>query len=154
MNVDGVGYAERTDAGEALKKVLRSVLDEGATEAIHRIGTLGGFNLTARCLRRYSGSKTIDLRIPDALVRMEFEASDLYLSAPALPAIIKLENRLHRLEKELAETKSALAQSQSEMTAAAERMDQPFEQQAQLDRLLARKTEIDMELTKLEDKAA
>jgi N12 class adenine-specific DNA methylase len=134
MLVDGVTHKKRADAGQHLKRLLveqAAALGMAERRRQARPGRLGGFEISAEIARvlgtievtfALDGAPGTDLRM--GLAEMsEADASGL---------VVRLENRLARLEEHKARTLAEISRLRAELAHASDSVGQPFPQAGHL----------------------
>jgi N12 class adenine-specific DNA methylase/predicted RNA methylase len=150
MTVDSRRHARRTDAGQHLKDLLQNeaALAGAIEQRTVRPGHLGGFPVTAH-IASSLGQASITLALDGAPgTDVKMPVRDLREADPA-SLIVRLENRLHRLEERKASVLADAERARSEITHARESIGQPFPQAAQLTQARDRAREIDEQLQKI-----
>jgi N12 class adenine-specific DNA methylase len=127
MIVDGRSYPERAAAGQALQEQLALTLNRpGPSPAtIHRIAVLGGltFDATIWRTKQRTGYELTINGLPHGPVGGS--RTQLLESKPA-SLVIRLENRLTALDRNLAEAQQSLQTCRTEIDRAHTQLDQPF----------------------------
>jgi len=125
MTIDAVRHTARPDAGQALRStVQRQLADPRTADGRARaVGALAGFEITAAVHRDQAGHLTVTMELVDVpsgvltLSSAEVAQQDL---------VIRLENRLHDLEKLHAQTQADIDRRHSEINHAQAQLDAPF----------------------------
>jgi hypothetical protein len=135
MNVDGIIYTKRTDAGRRLQQLTAQMEDALLTSSHQRLeerpGELGGFAVTVT-VERVLGSMNIIMaldRAPGTEVRMTPAEAK---GADPGKLIIRLENRLSGLESLRSRSISEIGQLTTEAAHARDDIARPFPQAGQL----------------------
>jgi len=134
MNVDGIRYGKRHDAGERLVQLLQreaAGLDGGQRHARIRAGHLGGFEVTT-ATDRVLGTIQIVAALdgaPGSEIRLT--AEDLASADPA-GLVIRLENRLTGLEALKTRTLEEIGRLRTEAARASDDIGKPFPHADQL----------------------
>jgi hypothetical protein len=134
MQVDGVAHSKRAEAGQRLKRVVldaAGAVSQGERRHQVRLGQLGGFEVTAEIVR-VLGTVEVSLGLdgaPGPDIRMTL--ADLSGTDPA-GLVIRLENRLARLEDHKADVLAEIGRLRAELTHANDSIGQPFPQASQL----------------------
>ncbi|MFE9449596.1 AAA family ATPase [Streptomyces sp. NPDC006739] len=140
MKVDGRGYDERREAGEALaqrlERLVRTSINTGGRRQDAVVGELGGLPVQAFTERTFDGL-IVDLRFEDAPVDpIWLSASDL-AKQDRVGLIRKLENALDGLGTVYAKAEQHVARIEANIARAKELVGKPFPQQAELDKIEA-----------------
>jgi hypothetical protein len=150
MTVDGRHHAKRTDAGQHLKDLLQdeAALAGAIEQRTVRPGHLGGFPVTGQ-IASSLGQASITLALDGAPgTEVKMSVRDLHEADPA-SMVVRLENRLRRLEERKANAHADAQRARSEITHARESIGQPFPQVTQLAQARDRAREIDEQLARM-----
>ena len=146
MTIDDRTHTQRVDAGEHLQRLLQRQLDQTPPETsgpMIRIGTLGGFAVTAQAVTTIEDE--VRVVIADAHAEVTFLANDLR-RGDASNLITRLERHLHRLPDTVAELTQEAAAASAEAERAAARIGVPWGRAEELAELRRRQKEIDEQL--------
>lgn len=132
IELDGIRYAERVAAGEALLNLLPAVQD---TKPVH-VGSFRGFDVEVSLSEFGKYSLTLN------------GASEHYveLGADARGNILRVENALASLDKKLDTNRARLVDLESQVENAHAELEKPFPQEAELAEKSARLIELNAEL--------
>jgi hypothetical protein len=150
MTLDDRRHVKRAEAGQHLKDLL---LNEAAVagagrHSLMRLGHLGGFPVTAE-IAAPMGQPTVTLALEGA-PRTDVRIAVRDLSEAGQGGlIIRLENRLHRLDEHKATTLADAERARREITHARESIGRPFPQADQLTQARGRAREIDEQLAQM-----
>ncbi|GAA4554713.1 hypothetical protein [Pseudonocardia xishanensis] len=149
MTVDGRTYGSRSDAGQAvMNRLLLSLNRPGGNTTINGVAELGGLTFDATILRSEL-KKGYELSIAGVIrARTEGSLRELQDAKPASLAV-RMENRLHDLDRVLDDEKSGLTDARHEIERATAQLEQPFPQAEDLAAARRRVTEIEAQLNAL-----
>lgn len=128
---------KREDAGQMLLNIKKSI-NIRDSKGEQKIGEFAGFDLVVH--RYVDGSAFLVLKSDDG------GSYPIQGGETPLGIIRSMENRLSKLDENLAGEQESLTQNHSELAVLEESLDKPFEYEAELEQQLARQYEINTEL--------
>ena len=133
LELAGTGHKSRVDAGKHLRAVIA---DPTRT---HAAGSFAGFDLHVRT-DAVVGVAAFSLS--PSPITVEVDLAEIASIEPAR-LVQRIEHRLARLDRDLADAVEGAAAARSEAERAGARLDQPFEHADRLGTLLARQSELE-----------
>ncbi len=163
MTVDDKGYDKRTDAADALRRLLGAQVDIARRDRVlmrfghsFPVGTLGGFRLSAQLTRTGDGDIKTRIVFDDLpgnnlkigeyattpTVAYTFPTVDELTSSTGHGVVMSLENTLRDLDVRRSEAAEAVLRIQTEIDRAQNNLGAPFARQEELEAALAEEARI------------